>query len=234
MDSKELLNDKIKSDDFSYSFKIERHFFTILKIKENFELKVDNLPFIEIMEDERCGKLEKMRENLQKKQKENNLKDKQPKINKVKEDEFEYDDGDKKFENELKEEKEKEKTLIEENNNLNNTINQLKEEIYKLKITNKDYNNEIINLRNELKTAKERIKIEGKEKQKLYQKFEELSEKLNFYIEKAEKEREKAVKKNNEEDINKEIELKKNEIRNLELNNTILKHDNKKLRNTIK
>ena len=99
MDSKELLNDKIKSDDFSYSFKIERHFFTILKIKENFELKVDNLPFIEIMEDERCGKLEKMRENLQKKQKENNLKDKQPKINKVKEDEFEYDDGDKKFEN---------------------------------------------------------------------------------------------------------------------------------------
>ena len=26
----------------------------------------------------------------------------------------------------------------------------------------------------------------------------------------------------------------KNEIRNLELNNTILKHDNKKLRNTIK
>ena len=94
MDSKELLNDKIKSDDFSYSFKIERHFFTILKIKENFELKVDNLPFIEIMEDERCGKLERMRENLQKKQKENNLKDKQPKINKVKEDEFEYDDGE--------------------------------------------------------------------------------------------------------------------------------------------
>ena len=91
-----------------------------------------------------------------------------------------------------------------------------------------------MNLRNELKTAKERIKTEGKEKQNLRKKFEELSEKLNFYIEKAEKEREKAVKKNNEEDINKEIELKKNEIRNLELNNTILKHDNKKLRNTIK
>ena len=121
MDSKELLNDKIKSDDFSYSFKIERHFFTILKIKENFELKVDNLPFIEIMEDERCGKLEKMRENLKKKQKENNLKDKQPKINKVKEDEFEYDDGDKKFENNNEFEYEKDNNKY--NNNKNNKFN---------------------------------------------------------------------------------------------------------------
>ena len=64
MDSKELLNDKIKNDDFSYSFKIDRHFFTLLKINDNFELKIDNLPFMEILTDERCGKLEKMRRQM--------------------------------------------------------------------------------------------------------------------------------------------------------------------------
>ena len=103
-DSKELLNDKIKSDDFSYSFKIERHFFTILKVKDEFELKVDNLPFIEIMNDERCGKLEKMRENLKKKEKENEMKNKnnkRPKMNKVQEEDFGYGNRDEPNEDEF-------------------------------------------------------------------------------------------------------------------------------------
>ena len=103
-DSKELLNDKIKSDDFSYSFKIERHFFTILKVKDEFELKVDNLPFIEIMNDERCGKLEKMRKNLKKKEKENEMKNKnnkKPKMNKIQEEDFGYGNRDEPNEDEV-------------------------------------------------------------------------------------------------------------------------------------
>ena len=94
-DSKELLNDKIKSDNFSYSFKIERHFFTILKSKDDFELKVDNLFFIDIMNDERCGKLEKMRNMLKNKEKMEEIQNnKKQKRNIEKEDDYDYGNED--------------------------------------------------------------------------------------------------------------------------------------------
>ena len=70
-----------------------------MKIKDDFELKVDNLPFIDIMNDERCGKLEYARKNLKKKEKEEEKEKeikryKKPKKNKVEEDDFGYGNGD--------------------------------------------------------------------------------------------------------------------------------------------
>ena len=65
VDAKELLNDKIKSDEFSYSFKIDKHFLSLFLINEEFELKIDNRSFSEIMNDERCGKLRKKKKNLE-------------------------------------------------------------------------------------------------------------------------------------------------------------------------
>ena len=59
VDAKELLNNKADSDDFSYSFKLDKHFLSLIKIDEEYELKIDNRLFTEIMNDERCGKLKK-------------------------------------------------------------------------------------------------------------------------------------------------------------------------------
>jgi hypothetical protein len=48
----------IKSD-FTYSFKIEKHYFNVNQNEDRFELRIDNRSFGSLMSDERTGKLNK-------------------------------------------------------------------------------------------------------------------------------------------------------------------------------
>ena len=71
VDAKELLNNKSESKNFSYSFKIDKHFFSILHNNDEFELRIDNRSFLEILSDERCGKLSKKKEKEKEKKEDN-------------------------------------------------------------------------------------------------------------------------------------------------------------------
>ena len=93
VDAKELLNDKSSSNQFSYSFSIDKHFFSLLKDEEDFALKIDNRSFIEIMHDERCGKLIKKKEKKENKKEVNYYNEspnKMQKKNKVEQEDFDF------------------------------------------------------------------------------------------------------------------------------------------------
>ncbi len=81
LDDKQLvLYDKKQITYFRHSFKIDNILFEVLQTDDdNFELRIDNRKFVSIWNDERNGKLKRIKEEYLKKERENKLREEREK-----------------------------------------------------------------------------------------------------------------------------------------------------------